>query len=93
MYYVSKGYVHQKKVLASMIEHSHNMFEAVDNNNKFGYAWPKDDSMDTFIFMPYNDEVHENWQSNEFVFIEQKLESELRRLDAEIWEESRQVLA
>lgn len=91
MYYVNKGYVHKEKILASMFEHADDMFEAVDNNNKFGYAWPTDDSIDTFVFMPYDDEIHRSWQKQKFFYIEQKLESEIRRCDAEIREKSRQV--
>lgn len=83
MYYVNRGYVHQSKLIESMFDNSESLIEASDNIGRLGYAWAID-SEDTFIFMPYDDEVHENWQSNEFIYIEQKLKSELRGIDAEI---------
>lgn len=92
MYYVSKGYVHKSKVLESQMMNNESLYEAVDCQGRTGYAWSENDSEDTYIFMPYDDEVHDNWQINEFVYIETKLNTEIRRQDEKIREESRQVL-
>jgi len=90
---IPRGYVHESRAYDSMEKYKDTVITAECNGYQ-GLAWQSQshESEGSYIFMPYDIEYGGHGkQLDEFVYIEQKLESEIRRIDDNLREEARQI--
>ena len=97
IYCLPKGFVHKNLIQCSQDE-SDEIFKVQDSTGNLGTAWRTDSKLPngTYLFSPYDiparyaDRVKKA-KLDKFKYIEQKLESEIRRIDEEIREGTEQI--
>jgi len=94
LYIVPRGFVSEQVIQCSQNE-SDEIFQAQDNKGNLGTAWRRDSNLPngTYLFSPYDipTDYADRKKWGEFRYLEQKLESEIRRIDEEIREGTEQI--
>lgn len=86
------AYTSRKNLQQSLSNNIDSSFVATDEYGQSGIAWrTKDGDNGTYLFMLYDDATEQESEEDRMVYFSRKLESEIRRVDAEIWKERGQI--
>jgi hypothetical protein len=86
------AYTSRKNLKESLSNNIDSSFVATDEYGQSGIAWRTKDKYDgTYLFMLYDDATEQESEEDKMVYFSRKLESEIRRVDEEIWKERGQI--